>query len=292
MKEKVIFALGFFDGVHLGHRALLEESCRLAAEYGCVPGVVTFTTHPEAVVAGAAPKLINTIEDRCRLFVSCGVSRHVLLPFDDALRNLSGQAFLERLVEAGAVGFVCGDDFRFGYRGEGDARYLKEFCKSRGLACSVVPGQSLEQTRVSSTHIRALLESGEMAEACRFLGHPHLLTGTVVTGKQLGRTIGVPTANLLLPEGVITPRFGVYACTTRVEGHTYVAVTNIGTRPTVEGEGVTVEAWLLDFSGDLYGKELSLNFHSFLRPEQKFDSLEQLQSQIREDAAKAFALLK
>lgn len=290
--ERVIYALGVFDGVHLGHQALLEACRHMAREEGCKAGVVTFTSHPDTLVTGKTPLLVNSVADRQRLFLGYGIGKQVLLPFDEKLRNVPWQDFLEQLLQKGAVGFVCGDDFRFGYRGEGNSQKLAAFCKERGLRWAVVPGQSLEGTRVSSTHIRELLASGEMAEACRFLGHPHLLTGKVVTGKQLGRTIGVPTANLLLPEGVITPRFGVYACTTQVEGRTYVAVTNIGTRPTVEGEGVTVEAWLLDFSGDLYGKALPLNFHSFLRPEKKFDSLEQLQIQIREDAAKAFALLK
>ena len=131
-----------------------------------------------------------------------------------------------------------------------------------------------------------------MEKAVEFLGHPHILTGTVVGGRKLGRTIGIPTANMLLPEGLLTPKFGVYACTATVDGRTYVAVTNIGTRPTVSGQGVTVEPWLLDFSGDLYGKEIALQFHKFLRPEQKFENLEALKAQIQKDAAEAYALLK
>ena len=124
-----------------------------------------------------------------------------------------------------------------------------------------------------------------MAEAVSFLGHPHVIAGTVVEGKQLGRTIGIPTANLLLPEGVVCPRFGVYACKASVDGKEYLAVTNVGVRPTVSGSGITVEPWLLDYEGDLYGKTLTLEFYAFLRPEQKFDSLEALQAEIRKNGA-------
>ena len=130
-----------------------------------------------------------------------------------------------------------------------------------------------------------------MAEAVCFLGHPHRITGTVVPGRQLGRTIGIPTANLLLPEGIICPRFGVYATEAVVEGKNYLAVTNIGTRPTVEGDHVTVEPWILDFAGDLYGKELTLLFHHFLRPEQKFPSLEALKAQIQQDGVQTRKML-
>ena len=144
--------------------------------------------------------------------------------------------------------------------------------------------QLLDGVRISSTHIRELLEAGETEEANRFLGHPHILSGTVVPGRQLGRTIGIPTANLLLPEGVVCPRFGVYACKAIVDGREYPAVTNVGVRPTVSGEGVTVEPWLLDFEGDLYGQTVRVEFYKRLRDEIRFDSLEALKDQIHRDA--------
>ena len=189
-------------------------------------------------------------------------------------------------MEKGAAGFVCGDDFRFGFRGEGTALLLADFCRERNLPWAVVPAQTLDGIRVSSSHIRKLLEDGCMAQAVRFLGHPHMITGTVVAGRQLGRTIGIPTANIQLPQGVICPKHGVYACKAVVDGQVYLAVTNIGNRPTVGGHHVTVEPWLLDFEGDLYGKELTLLFYEFLRPEKKFDSLGQLQAEIQKNAQK------
>jgi riboflavin kinase/FMN adenylyltransferase len=135
------------------------------------------------------------------------------------------------------------------------------------------------------------LEKGELEEANRFLGHPHILSGVVVAGQQLGRKIGIPTANLLIPQGVLVPKFGVYACLCRIDGTAYPAVTNIGTRPTVDGQGITVEPWILDYSGDLYGRQITLEFHYFLRPEKKFDSLEELQGQIRRDAGETRQIL-
>ena len=145
---------------------------------------------------------------------------------------------------------------------------------------AIVPEQTVDGIRISSTHIRTLIENGDMETAAKFLGHPHVLSGEVVRGRQLGRTIGIPTANLLIPQEVVVPRLGVYACTCRVEGKTYMAVTNIGSRPTVEGHQVRAESWILDFHGDLYGKSIQLQFYKFLRPERKFPSLEELRAEI------------
>ena len=293
MKERTIFALGFFDGVHLGHQALLLACRHLARQAGCTPGAVTFTTHPEMLVQGKAPMLITSIEDRTRLLAGHGMMQLVALPFDAALRSMPWRDFLQMLrQEYDAAGFVCGDDFRFGYRGEGNPQLLADYCRENGLPWAVVPAQSCDGIRISSTHIRQLLLEGRMEEAARFLGHPHILSGTVIKGRQLGRTIGIPTANLALPTGVLCPKLGVYACKAIVDGTAYLAVTNIGTRPTVGGHHITVEPWLLDFDGDLYGKHLTLHFHAFLRPEQKFDSLEQLQAAIRENARQTRELLE
>ena len=282
--NKTIYALGFFDGVRIGHQALLNRCRALAAEANSLAGAVTFSSHPDALVFGAAPVLINTPADRERLLLHW-LDSVVTLPFDEKMHTTGWEAFLDTLrSDYGAVGFVCGDDFRFGARGAGNPELLTRYCRENGLPCAVVPEQSLDGTRVSSSYIRTLLEAGDMERAAAFLGHPHILTGTVVHGHQLGRTLGIPTANLRLPQGLVVPRFGVYACLARVDGATYPAVTNVGTRPTVEGHGITVEPWILDFSGDLYGKEICLEFHKFLRPECKFDSLEALREEIRKNA--------
>lgn len=283
MNQKTIFALGFFDGVHLGHQALLKACRELAAQNNCRAGVVTFTTHPDALVVGHAPSLVNTIGNRVSLLREFGTDEVVELPFDEKMRTMPWQDFIRFLRENSADGFVCGHDFRFGHRGEGTAAILQEYCKAAGLPCAIVPEQVVDGVTVSSTHIRKLIADGQMAQAVKLLGHPHILSGVVTEGKQLGRQLGFPTANLPWPEGVLIPKFGVYATKVTVEGKAYPAVTNIGTRPTVNGQGVNAECHLLDFTGDLYGKEITVAFYDFLRPEQKFDSLEDLKAQIAAD---------
>lgn len=290
--EKTIFALGFFDGVHLGHQALLAAAGKLAGEEGVKTGVVTFSEHPDGLVLGSAPQLLNTVPDRNGWLRVYGVQDILELPFDKEVMNTHWASFLTQLVNAGAAGFVCGDDFRFGAGGLGTPKKLAAFCEKRGLRYAVVPQQEVDGVRVSSTHIRQLLENGEMEQVNRFLGHLHVLTGEVVTGRQLGRTIGIPTANMVIPEGVAVPKLGVYAGCTAVDGQAYLTVTNVGSRPTVGGHQVRVESWLLDFEGDLYGKPLTLAFLKFLRPEQKFDSLEELKAQILKDAQRVRELTK
>ena len=285
--NKTIYALGFFDGVHLGHQVLLAECCRLAEAGEATPCAITFDRHPQALFVNKLPGLINTVEDRQLLLRQYGIGPIYIFPVTKEVMSTGWQAFLEELLEYGGVGFVCGADFRFGSRGEGNARKLAAFCKERGLPCSIVPEQLADGIRISSTHIRGLLEAGEMEKAARFLGHPHILSGEVVSGRRLGRTIGIPTANLELPEDVVALPHGVYACKVRTKGKEYLAVTNIGSRPTVGGHRVTVESWLPDFSGDLYGERLTLEFHSFLRPERKFGSLHELGEEIRKNAEEA-----
>ena len=284
MEKKIIYALGYFDGVHLGHKALLDACRKLAEKASCQWGVVTFLGHPDTLVQGKAPGLINTDRDRKKLLCQLHTDTILELPFDEQLMAMPWQDFLSMLVkEQHAAGFVCGSDFRFGKGGQGNAQLLEDYCRQKQLSCCTVEQQYLDDVRISSTHIRNLLEQGNLGDANRFLGHPHFLSGTVVTGKQLGRTIGVPTANLLYPSELVKLPYGVYACRVETEGKAYAAVTNIGTRPTVSGEGVTVESWLLDFSGELYGKELEISFLEYLRPEYKFPNLSELQKQIQKD---------
>lgn len=293
MKEKTVYALGYFDGVHLGHQALLRQCRALADAEGCKAGVVTFIGHPDTLVTGRTPQMINTPQDRKKLLLQFHMDTVVELPFDEKLMQMPWQSFATMLTrEYGAAGFVCGEDFRFGKGGEGTAQLLADLCREAGFCCAVVPQQKLDGVVVSSTHIRKLLQDGEMVQAVHFLGHPHILTGTVVEGRHIGKAIGIPTANLLLPEGVIQPKKGVYACRAQVDAVDCIAVTNVGTRPTVGGHRLTVEPWLLDFEGDLYGKELTLAFYDFLRPEREFASLEQLKAEIQKNALQTRQILE
>ena len=286
MKNKTIYALGFFDGVHIGHGALLETCREVAREGRQSSGVVTFSSHPDTLVLGQTPRLLNTPEDRERLLRRrYGVDTVVTLPFDKKMRDMPWKVFLELLRrEYGAAGFVCGADFRFGAGGTGNAGLLAIYCRSESLPWAVVPEQTLDGIRISSTYIRELIENGEMSTAVKFLGHPHILTGQVIHGRHLGSTLGIPTANLRLPAELAVPKYGVYMCLCVIDGKESPAVTNVGVRPTVSGQDVTVEPWILDYEGDLYGREITLEFYRFLRPERKFPDLQALKAEILRNA--------
>lgn len=283
--DRKIIALGFFDGVHLGHQALLRECRAMADRLQCQAVALTFDRHPKALFLPRQPVLISTVAERQRLLHGYGMDDVYPVTVNAQTMAMPWEDFLERLLQDGAVGFVCGGDFRFGKSGAGTAQKLQTICAARGLPCVIVPEQTLDGIRISSTHIRGLIEAGKMEDATRFLGHPYTLTGQVVHGKQLGRTLGVPTANLVLPPELAVPKLGVYVSRCVVDGISYCAVTNIGTRPTVSGTGITVEPWLLDYSGDLYGREIRLECYYFLRPEMKFPDLTALREQIQADAA-------
>ena len=188
--------------------------------------------------------------------------------------------------ENGAVHLVAGHDFHFGYKGEGNPERLRQLCGELGIGCDIIPKVERDHITVSSTYIRTLIAQGEMERANEFLGHPHTLTDTVAHGKKLGSTLGFPTVNLRFQPGVLVPAYGVYATKVWFEnGESRPAVTNIGVRPTVDdGNKVTVEGFILDFEGDLYGKTLRLEFFQHLRHEMRFDSLEALKARIAADA--------
>lgn len=290
MRERVI-ALGFFDGVHLGHGALLRRAAEEAKKRGCESAVFTFDRPPKEVITGIPCPLINSPEDRAELVRRLyGIDEMIMVPFDDEMRTTPWDRFVTDILVGryGAVHLVAGHDHHFGHRNQGSPELLKEKCAELGLGCDIIPAVTLDGVTVSSTHIRKLLEEGDVETARAFLGHPHVLTQTVGHGRQLGRTIGIPTANLVAPPHVLLPRRGVYAAKiTLPDGRAFGGVTNVGVRPTVNnGQDVTVEPWILDFDGDLYGQAIRVEFYRRLRDERKFDSLAALRSQIETDAGK------
>ena len=287
MNQKVI-ALGFFDGVHLGHGALLRRVTERARETGASPAVVTFDRAPKSLVTGKPVSLLNSPEDRRDLIRRFyGIEDVVMLPFDQKMMTMPWQDFINVVLvkDQHAAHLVAGHDFHFGYKNQGTPELLQRSCAQLGLGCDIIPEVTLDGITVSSTHLRQLVTEGNMEEAARFLGHPHTLTGTVRHGHSIGHARLFPTANLIVPHNVLVPSHGVYATQACLaDGRTFAAVTNVGTRPTVNnGTNVTVEAYLLDFSGDLYGQTLRLEYHRKLRGEIQFDSLEALKAQISQD---------
>ena len=288
IKEKVI-ALGFFDGVHLGHAALLRRTVEAAAQRGVTPAVFTFDRPPKEVVTGVPCPLINSAEDRRELVRRLyGIQEVIMVPFDREMMNTPWDKFVTDILVGRyhAVHLVAGHDHHFGHKNQGSPELLLEKCAELGLGCDIIPKVEVGGITVSSTYIRRLVELGQISRANRFLGHPHTLTGSVRHGRGIGSSRLYPTANLIIPPHVLVPSHGVYVTrATLPEGASYAAVTNVGTRPTVNnGTDITVEACLLDFEGDLYGKTLRLEFFEHLRDEVRFDSLDALKAQIAADA--------
>lgn len=286
--RKRVIALGFFDGIHIGHAALMRQTCKRAAEIGAIPSAMSFDLHPDTLVHGTQVPLINSAPGRAdlirRLF---GIDNVIFIHFDRTVMHMPWQEFVQTLVlEMDAAWVVVGHDFRFGWKGEGTAERLAAYCKEHGLGCDIIPAVKLDGRIVSSTYIRELIQNGEMERANAFLGHPHTLVDTVHYGYRLGTKMGTPTINMQFPDGVLIPKYGVYAAKVFLEdGSAFMAVTNVGVRPTVSGENrVSVESFILDFDGNLYDRQVRIEFYCFLRPEQRFASVDELKAQILHDA--------
>ena len=289
-------ALGFFDGVHIGHAALLTKVKERAAQLQLDSAVLSFDVHPDTLVFGKEVPLINSAPEReeiiRRLF---GIEEVIFLHFNRTLMKMPWEEFIRSAVdELNIAAVVVGHDFSFGYRGEGTPERLRSWCEKEGIACDVIPAVCLDGELVSSTAIREMIASGDMDRARRFLGHPYSLSDVVRSGFHLGRKLGSPTINMRFASGVVIPKHGVYATEVYLDdGTAYRAVTNVGVRPTVsEGETVSVESHLLDFVGDLYGHHARVEFRHFQREEQRFDSYSDLSQQIildREETRRWFA---
>jgi riboflavin kinase/FMN adenylyltransferase len=271
-------AVGTFDGVHLGHREVIRGS----------DSVLTFDPHPVSVVAPQhVPKLLTTLAVKAELIAALGVEELIVIPFDAEFAARGAQEFIDEvLVDAlGAVRVSVGENFRFGNRAKGDTRLL---AADGRFESTVHPLLEVDGEIVSSSHIRGLVLAGEVDQATRFLGAPFQLRGEVVRGDQRGRELGFPTANLIPDEELVCPGHGIYACL--ADG--CPAAVNVGVRPTfTTGRGELIEAYLLDFEGDLYGTELRLDFVRRLRGERRFASFEALIEQMRLDVEETRAVL-
>ncbi len=278
-------ALGNFDGVHLGHAAVLRAAH--AARPDSPLAVLTFEPHPREFFRPQDPPFRLTLSaERAAALASLGVEILYELPFDDAFSHLTGAQFCADVLNGGlgAAHLACGADFAFGHRRSGDLALLAAQAEAFGVGLSVVPPVADVQGPISSTRIRRLLQDGYPERAAALLGRPHAIRGEVLHGDAKGRTIGFPTANIRLGQH-LEPARGVYAITARLPGGDMVrGVANIGQRPTVGGTQSRLEAHLFDFAGDLYGQDLTISLHHFLRAEQKFPDFQALKAQILLDA--------
>ena len=291
--RKRAMALGFFDGVHIGHAALLDKTKLRAAEIDAMPSVLTFDVHPDTLVFNAEVPLINSAIGRKDIINRCfGIDNVVFIHFNQKVMHMDWREFIDELInELDIAWLVVGHDFCFGYKGLGTAPRLKEYCAEKGVGCDIIEPVCRDGIVVSSTEIRKLIQNGEIEKANEYLGHPHMLSDTVRSGYHLGTKMGTPTINMKIPEGVIIPRHGVYAAKVILDdGSEHISVTNVGVRPTVsDADAVSVESFILDFDGNLYDKQARVEFFSFLRDERKFDDISSLGEQIKCDAEKARA---
>lgn len=287
--------MGTFDGVHRGHQEIIRQLVAGAHAQNIPAILLTFDPHPVAILRPErAPKLLTSAHERAELFGQLGVDIVITHPFNHAVAAISARDFLTKLKNhLGFTQFWVGYDFAMGHNREGDIPRLRELGREMGYALHVVEPITFEGKTISSSQIRRLIAEGNVDEARDLLGRPYQLTGTVVEGAKRGRTIGIPTANLAADERRAFPARGVYACRAWVNQTPINAVTNIGLRPTFENGTVqaSVEAHLLDFSGDLYGQELTLEFFARLRDEQKFSGIDALVAQIQQDIEAARKIL-
>jgi riboflavin kinase / FMN adenylyltransferase len=269
-------AIGTFDGVHVGHRQVIDGA----------DTVLTFEPHPLRVIhPEAALKLIMPFEIKRDVIEGLGASELVVIPFDRGFSEIQPEEFCTRILveELGARRVAVGENFRFGKRAKGDPEMLSSRSE---FETRVVPLIEVDGETVSSTRIRAQVAAGDVEGAMRCLGAPFLLEGTVVEGDKRGRTLGFPTANLVPDARLVVPDHGIYACRAQVDGQAHVAAVNVGVRPTFKtGRGLLVEAYLLDFDGDIYDRELRLDFLERLRGERRFESAEALVEQMAKDIA-------
>lgn len=291
-------AIGTFDGVHAGHRAVIGTAVRLGRERGLTTSVLTFDRHPLAVLDPARqPRLLTAPREKQRLIAELGPDELVVLPFDESLAALDAASFCAEVL-AGGLGarlVVVGENFRFGAGGGGDAATLRACGAAYGFETVVVSLVTEDGHPISSTRIRRLLREGRLEEVREILGRPPSATGRVARGRRRGRTLGVPTANVDVEAGTIFPGRGVYAARVCVDGAWYRAAVNVGHNPTFQSRDeatthVSVEAHLLGFSGDIYERDIRVDFLHKLRDEERYESAEALVAQMRRDIAATAAL--
>lgn len=282
-------ALGFFDGVHLGHKAVIENAAKASQK----TAVLTFSENPsKELFSKTSHKLISN-EDKLECFEKLGVDAVYMLDFSD-IKDIEAESFLEDiLLDTLKVSKIsCGYNYRFGKGGKGDTNLIRSFGEKNGIEINITDEVFYENKSISSTKIRSLIENGEMALANKLLGKNFGFKSQVEYGRQIGSKIGFPTLNQQFPKDFVMPKFGVYVSQVMIDGKYYRSITNVGVKPTVKSDYALAETHIFDFSGDLYGKTISLELMHFLRAEKKFESIEELRKTIASDCEKARNFIK
>lgn len=294
LKRPSVVSIGVFDGVHRGHQHVIQSQLSAAQALDAVPVVLTFFPYPELVIGGKQLHYYLTLpEEKAALLHELGIELVVTHPFNDEVRQVRAATFVDRLLEhLQMVELWVGADFVMGYQREGNIEFLQSQAKEKEFKLHVVDLMDADGERISSSRVRHALDEGDVGEAAHWLGRPFRLSGEVVKGAERGRTIGIPTANLLVEDEQALPAHGVYAAWALVGDKRFKAMVNIGVRPTFdEGEQTVVEAHLLDFEADLYGQTIALDFTAWLRGEQRFSGIEALVTQIKKDVEQGRRLL-
>ena len=277
LPKGLAIALGAFDGIHIGHRRLIENIVDYSKEHNCKSCVYTFDTLP----SGA--RYINDSSQRIAIFESLGVDYLYIQRFDENFRCTSAKGFMDKFIKDASY-VTVGFNFRFGKGREGNTGLLKDYCSQNGTVIHIQEPVYFGDEIVSSTKIRGYIEEDNFCTAGKMLGRNFCVNGVVIHGNAVGRTIGFPTMNQRIPEKKLTPAFGVYASRVYVDGEYYVGISNLGRKPTIEGEHKTgLETYLLDYNGDLYGKKLKTELLYYIRPEEKFTGIDELTKQIHND---------
>ncbi|GHU49239.1 riboflavin biosynthesis protein [Clostridia bacterium] len=290
IKEKTAIAMGNFDGMHIGHQALVKMAVEGAAEKGMKSAVFTFRNNPKNVVAGGrVVKSIMLPEDKAHFMESLGIDYLLSMPFDDDIRHLPPDRYIKELLlgRFNMASAYCGFNYRFGKGASGDVSILQTISREEGFGLSVLEPQTVGDRVVSSSLIRSLISAGNMEACAAFLGRNYSVGGEVVVGNQLGRTIGFPTVNILIDEDMVVPANGVYVTCCHLGDEIYPGVTNVGVRPTIGDEKKSIETHLFDINEDLYGKHITVEFFKRLREERRFDGLPALAGQIGKDCEEA-----
>ena len=281
--NRTAVALGNFDGMHVGHMAVLRAAKGFESK-GLTPLALLFDEHSLKAITGTAPPMLMTADERNRIIAENGLKIKTIV-FNE-IKDLSPQDFVEKILVGrfGARAVCCGYNYRFGKNASGNAQTMKEICDRLELECRIAGEVDVDSRAASSTEIRKFIESGEIEKANKMLGHPFGFCTRVIDGDKRGRTLGFPTINQELPDGLVLPKFGVYQADVTVDGEHYKGVANIGRRPTVGSEKVLSETYIIDFHKNIYGEYVDIRPVRFIRPEGKFSSFDELAKQIKSDA--------